>query len=178
MKIKKDFVFPVYISKKVINSIVKTCKKNKNEVFGYLIGELYSWKDQKYIIITHNLFIKGAVLGSEFLVQEQGEKGMVKDDRNQQEAIEFNFNEYSTEYNLLKEKEDNSYLLRLGWWHSHPGFSCFLSAIDLKTQSVVFPESHMVALVVDPIANEYEFFTLDSTAPKGYKTLNYAILNI
>ncbi|MFB0560030.1 MAG: hypothetical protein ACETWM_02175 [Candidatus Lokiarchaeia archaeon] len=39
----------------------------------------------------------------------------------------------------------------VGWYHSHPGFGCFLSSIDIETQvglQRMFPQS--VALVVDP----------------------------
>ncbi|MCS7132373.1 MAG: Mov34/MPN/PAD-1 family protein [Nitrososphaeria archaeon] len=40
----------------------------------------------------------------------------------------------------------------VGWYHSHPGFSIFLSAIDLETQKryqMFYPKA--VALVVDPL---------------------------
>jgi len=40
----------------------------------------------------------------------------------------------------------------VGWYHSHPGFNVFLSAIDLETQKryqMLFPKA--VALVVDPL---------------------------
>ncbi len=42
----------------------------------------------------------------------------------------------------------------VGWYHSHPGFGCFLSPIDVDTQSGLQKMfSKCVALVVDP----YEF---------------------
>jgi len=40
----------------------------------------------------------------------------------------------------------------VGWYHSHPGFSIFLSAIDIETQKMyqrMFPKA--IALVVDPL---------------------------
>ena len=40
----------------------------------------------------------------------------------------------------------------VGWYHSHPGFSIFLSAIDIETQKIyqrMFPKA--IALVVDPL---------------------------
>lgn len=40
----------------------------------------------------------------------------------------------------------------VGWYHSHPGFSVFLSAIDIETQKMyqrMFPKA--IALVVDPL---------------------------
>ena len=176
MKIEEDFVFPVYISDKVLGGIIKICKKNKNEVFGYLVGELYRWKEESYIIITHNLYIKGAVLGTKFLVREQGDKGKAYDDRNDNEFVEFDFFEYSSEFDILKKKENKDNLLRLGWWHSHPDFGCFLSSVDLETQQSVFFQPYHVALVVDPIRKDYKFFTLDKELKKGYKEISYAII--
>lgn len=40
----------------------------------------------------------------------------------------------------------------VGWYHSHPGFDVFLSAIDIETQKLyqkLFPKA--VALVIDPL---------------------------
>jgi proteasome lid subunit RPN8/RPN11 len=40
----------------------------------------------------------------------------------------------------------------VGWYHSHPGFDVFLSAIDIQTQKLyqrLFPKA--VALVIDPL---------------------------
>ena len=55
----KDFVFPVYIYENVLNEIKDLCKNNENEIFGYLIGLIYKWKEQMYIIIEDKLFIEG-----------------------------------------------------------------------------------------------------------------------
>ncbi len=176
MKVEADTVFPVYISTKVIKSIVKITKKHDNEVFGYLIGEHHMWKGEHYIILNHFLYLKGAFIGSEFVVEESGDKGVVHDDRNVNEKVEFNFNEYQVEFDLLRKKVKNDKLLKLGWWHSHPNFGCFLSSIDLATQQAIFPDPHEVALVVDPIRDYYKFFTLDKNSKKGYKEISYAIL--
>ena len=70
----------------------------------------------------------------------------------------------------------NKNLRIVGWWHSHPNFGCFLSSIDLLTQKSFFYKSYQVALVVDPVRNELEFFTLDKSTQKGYKPRSYAIL--
>lgn len=40
----------------------------------------------------------------------------------------------------------------VGWYHSHPGFGCWLSSVDINTQqSFEQLNSRAVALVVDPI---------------------------
>lgn len=40
----------------------------------------------------------------------------------------------------------------IGWYHSHPGFGCWLSMTDITTQkSYEGLEPRAVALVIDPI---------------------------
>ncbi len=40
----------------------------------------------------------------------------------------------------------------VGWYHSHPGFGCWLSGVDISTQqSFEALSSRAVAVVVDPI---------------------------
>ena len=47
----------------------------------------------------------------------------------------------------------------VGWYHSHPNHGVFLSAVDRKTQSLWFRQDWKIALVVDPIREEYKAFT-------------------
>lgn len=46
----------------------------------------------------------------------------------------------------------------VGWYHSHPGMSIFLSSMDVWLHSHFFPEPWHVALVIDPCADEGGFF--------------------
>ena len=51
----------------------------------------------------------------------------------------------------------------VGWYHSHPGFGCWLSGVDINTQqSFEALSERAVAVVVDPIqsvkGNNYIFF--------------------
>jgi len=40
----------------------------------------------------------------------------------------------------------------VGWYHSHPGFGCWLSGTDIATQSTIEKlDSRNIAVVVDPI---------------------------
>ena len=40
----------------------------------------------------------------------------------------------------------------VGWYHSHPGFGCWLSGVDINTQqSFETLSTRAVAVVVDPI---------------------------
>jgi COP9 signalosome complex subunit 5 len=70
----------------------------------------------------------------------------------------------------------------IGWYHSHPGYGCWLSGIDVSTQKLHQTyEEPFLAIVVDPIR------TMSSgrinigafrTYPNGYKTGSYYILKI
>ena len=161
MQIKEDYVFPVYIVKDVINEIVELCKRNELEITGQLIGQLYKYQNEPYIIITESLYIKGAIHSEKYGTSYV--KGKLPEFENRFQEIR-------------KEKGDHS-LRRVGWWHSHPGFGCFLSSVDIQTQKSIFPDPHEVALVIDPVNDYFEFFTYDKETEKEYKSLNYAIIS-
>ena len=46
----------------------------------------------------------------------------------------------------------------LGWHHTHPNFGIFLSGYDLFIHQHFFSEYWQIALVVDPLRNEFGFF--------------------
>jgi len=161
MEIEENFVFPVYIYRDTLQKIDVLTKNFENEIFGYLIGNILEWNRKLYIIIEEILFILGAVHSDKFSTSQ----------------IEGTAGKYDRRFQRLKKKRENDNLRIVGWWHSHPGFGCFLSTTDLKTQEYFFPESYQVALVVDPHKDELEFFTLDKNSEKGYKSISYAILS-
>ena len=161
MEIEENFVFPVYIYRDTLQKIDVLTKNFENEIFGYLIGNILEWNRKLYIIIEEILFILGAVHSDKFSTSQ----------------IEGTAGKYDRRFQRLKKKRENDNLRIVGWWHSHPGFGCFLSTTDLKTQEYFFPESYQVALVVDPHKEELEFFTLDKNSEKGYKSISYAILS-
>lgn len=50
----------------------------------------------------------------------------------------------------------------VGWYHSHPGYGVFMSEIDIESQRRLQQfSSEVVALVIDPTADEVGLFTLD-----------------
>lgn len=161
MSIREDFVFPVYIYDNILDQIKELSINSEKEIFGYLVGDLLKWKEQIYIIIEEQLFIEDAVHSNKFsTLQIKGKAG-----------------EYEKEFRTLKKKKMNDNLRIVGWWHSHPNFGCFLSPVDLHTQEYFFPESYQVALVIDPIRDEFKFFTLDNTSEKKYKAVSNAIIS-
>ena len=160
MEIKEDFVFPVYIYRDTLQKINLLTKNFENEIFGYLIGNILEWNGKIYVTIEEILFLLGAVHSDKFSTSQ----------------IEGTAGKYDKRFQRLKKKRENDNLRIVGWWHSHPGFGCFLSTTDLKTQEFFFPESYQVALVIDPHKDELDFFTLDKKSERGYKSISYAIL--
>lgn len=161
MEVKEDFVFPIYIVQPVIDKLMKMCKSSELEIIGQLIGKVRQYKTQKYILITDYLYIKGAIHSDKYTTS----------------SIEGTLGKYEAKFQNIRKKKNDQMLRRVGWWHSHPGFGCFLSSTDLETQRSVFPGEHEVALVIDPVQDYFEFFTLDNQSEKGYKALSYAIIN-
>jgi proteasome lid subunit RPN8/RPN11 len=49
----------------------------------------------------------------------------------------------------------------VGWYHSHLGLGAFLSDVDIRTQLILQQFSYVIALVADPIKDEYGFFYVD-----------------
>ena len=160
MKIKEDFVFPVYIYQGIMENIKELCSKSESEIFGYLVGSILKWKDFIYIIIEDSLFLSGAIHSDKYSTSQ----------------IEGTAGEYQKEFQKLKKNKKNDNLRIVGWWHSHPNFGCFLSTADLLTQKSFFHKAYQVALVVDPVRNEFEFFSINNALKKGYSSKSYAIL--
>jgi proteasome lid subunit RPN8/RPN11 len=161
MKSKMNFTFPVYIDQNILEDIQIECRSSELEVFGYLIGIIYKWNKRFYIIIQDHLYIRGAVHSHQYSTSQ----------------IEGTAGKYEEKFRKLKERRRNSLLRVVGWWHSHPGFGCFLSNTDLITQQYFFPESYQVALVIDPKKNEYKFFSLENKSQKGYKEISHAVIS-
>nr|CAG4644833.1 EOG090X078Z [Leptodora kindtii] len=83
--------------------------------------------------------------------------------------------EYMTAY-IESAKQVNRLENAIGWYHSHPGYGCWLSGIDVSTQMLNqnFQEP-FVAIVVDPvrtISAGKVCLGAFRTYPKGYKPPN------
>ena len=151
-------MFPVYIYKHVLEKIKDLSKNSENEIFGYLIGLILTWAHKKYVIVKNQIHLRDLITSKEFLTHD----------------IEGTAGNYVREFQKLKKRDNN--LLVIGWWHSHINIGCFLSPTDIHTQECFFPESYQIALVVDPIRGEYEFFTLDLTSKLKYRAINSAVI--
>lgn len=110
-------------------------RKLPKEAMGFLLGDRYTYRGKEWIEVTDYVPVEAEA--SETRVTPL-EGALVKVGK------------------LLQRKK----LLIVGWAHSHPGYGCFLSNIDVETQRRYFPYDYQVALVVDPYSMEYDIFVL------------------
>jgi len=161
MSFEQDFIFPVYIEETILNQIKKLAASSELEIFGYLIGEILKWENNIYLVIENQLFIENAVHSHKFTTSQ----------------IEGTAGKYDKEFKKLKLEKGNESLRVVGWWHSHPGYGCFLSTTDIHTQEFFFPESYQVALVIDPVRKEFKFFTLEKASNHKYREISFAVIS-
>jgi proteasome lid subunit RPN8/RPN11 len=112
-----------------------------NEVGGWLIG---NWREdqitgEEYIVVENCLPALHARRGSAFLT--------------------FTQNSQVTMFEIMEEKYPDKELV--GWYHTHPKMSVFLSPQDLFLHNSFFPHHWQVALVIEPHSNTAGFFIRD-----------------
>ncbi|CAG9532396.1 unnamed protein product [Cercopithifilaria johnstoni] len=65
----------------------------------------------------------------------------------------------------------------VGWYHSHPGFGCWLSSVDIATQrSFEALNDRAVALVIDPIQSVKGKVVIDAFRTIGPNSLEFSFL--
>jgi proteasome lid subunit RPN8/RPN11/regulator of replication initiation timing len=130
--------FKIFISESVINDIKEFLSSDKEkELGGVILGEVFADENNcKFIII------------SEFVIALYTESNITK----------LTFTHSSWEYMNNKIEKEYPDKKIIGWFHSHPGHTVFLSANDKFIHNNFFTESHNVAYVYDPINNDDGFF--------------------
>jgi proteasome lid subunit RPN8/RPN11 len=77
---------------------------------------------------------------------------------------------------LFHQLDDSGFdYIIVGWYHSHPGHTCFMSRTDLETQRASFREPYHVALVIDPVNREARTFRLSGD---GYEETLFAVYSL
>jgi len=130
----------LYISRTAAKKMLTHClskAEERLEVMGLLIGDVREWKGKLYTIVTDT-------------VTTETESTAIH--------VQFSKDAFGE---LMKEldKIKFDYIL-VGWYHSHPGHTSFLSVTDLETQRKQFNKPYQVALVIDPINKEMKAFKL------------------
>ena len=138
-------MFTIYITEDVFNGILSHAKQyGENEVIGKLVGRPYKHPtvDYRFVDIWGHVPVESistpvSVKYSPGALEDLGE-------------------------DLLTDYEED---IVVGWYHSHPGHGCFLSAQDIETQQRNYLEWYHCALVVDPYRNEFKFFRVERGRP-------------
>ncbi len=120
----------------------------EKEIMGLMVGKLY--RDNKgvyaevFSVITSNL---------------------------QSDMVSVRFDSVSMDdlFDAIDELEDDNMVV--GWYHSHPGFGCFMSETDIKTQDGLFGKLGGFAIVIDPVRQELKAFDSNPGDPSEIKMI-------
>ncbi len=128
-----------YIKEEALKKMVLHCyemAKERKEAMGFLIGDVKYW-DREYSVVYD--IATTSLDASPFYV------------RFDREAFE----------NLFDKLDEIEYeYILIGWYHSHLGYTSFMSSIDLETQKKYFNQPFHAAIVLDPIAKDMKAFRL------------------
>lgn len=144
--------FELYLSEKAEEKIRHHAMMEaprRLEVMGFLLGEVSSWEGSTYTI-----------------VRAVGTTGL----RSSSSKVRFNPEAFPK---LFHELDDSGFdYILVGWYHSHPGHTCFLSRTDLDTQRTMFNQPYHSAIVIDPINKEIKTFRLTGDS---YEEIPFAL---
>jgi len=129
-----------YISLSAMDAVVAHCKAQAQkglEAMGFLSGGVFSWKGRSYGIARDALTAPLEATEVHVRFDRTGFPGLF----------------------AQLDRLDYEYII-VGWYHSHPGYGCFMSGTDQDTQVSGFSEPFHVALVVDTVGKEMKTFRL------------------
>lgn len=128
----------LYISTRCMEKMIKHCVEHAEEgleVMGLLIGDIYEWDGIIYTV---------------------AEDAVTTELDATHTSVKFK-SEAMTELAKILDEIPYDYIL-VGWYHSHPGFTCFLSEKDIETQERIFSKFYHCHIVIDPINKEFRSF--------------------
>ena len=144
---------PLYVSFAVDRAIREQAAEvasERLEVMGLLLGEVWEWDGCQYAVVR--------AVGTTDL-------------RNSPARVKFDPEALPKLFQQL-DGAGFDYVV-VGWYHSHPGHTCFLSKTDLNTQRSFFSEPYHCAVVIDPVKEEVGAFRLEG---EGYAEIPFAII--
>jgi len=118
----------LYVTEAVLSNIADHADEgylDNKEIMGLMMGSAYRDDEGEYVIVTGT--------------------ATSKLDSNE---VSVRFNKESLEQ--LFGSIDRCRGVIVGWYHSHPGYGCYLSDIDIKTHEGIFRKDIGFAIVVDP----------------------------
>ena len=144
----------VYLTESVVEKIIAHCilyADRKLECMGFMLGDRFKWGQKEYSVV----------------------KDVVTTDLDTTAvSVRFKREGFAKLFAQL-EKLDYDYII-VGWYHSHPGYSCFLSDTDIETQRRMFKNPHQAAVVCDPVRMELKAFKM--VDEQNYTEVSYAVI--
>ena len=144
--------FNLYISRRseaMMRSHAEKEAPKRLEVMGFMLGDVSSWSGSLYAtvrdVVTTDL---------------ESTSSKVRFDREALPKLFGGLDGSGFDYIIV------------GWYHSHPGHTCFLSKTDLETQRAMFDQPYHTALVIDPINQDVKAFKLSG---QGYDEVPFSI---
>jgi len=122
-------VFDVYVHAKAFDKASAHFKEHASkrlEALGFLVGSVFSHDGRKYVVVD------------DYVTAENDATAI---------SVRFSRDAFKELSKLLGEKGES---VIVGWCHSHPGYGCFLSETDVRTEGDFFLEDFHIALVLDP----------------------------
>jgi len=128
---------PIFLDKTACEDIETHAREDtENEVGGVLLGKQYEGRSGPFVLIVKALPAKH--------VEHSGTH------------LKFTHKTWET---LSREKDAVAPELDIvGWYHTHPGLTVFMSSYDRFIHDNFFNRPQDVALVIDPLANDRGFF--------------------
>ena len=130
-------------------------KGRKEEVLGLLIDETYKDKNKD----NNNVFSIA--------------KDVVTSDLDATD-VSVRFSSFEKLFHEL-DRIDYEYQI-IGWYHSHPSYTSFMSPKDIDTQKKMFKLPHQNAIVIDPISLDMKAYALDKFNNDKIIESGYAIV--
>lgn len=128
-----------YIKEDAFDKMLKHCYDmavEGNEAMGFLVGDARQWEGTYSVVYD---VATASLDSSPFHV------------RFRRDAFE----------ELFDKLDDIEYdYIILGWYHSHVGYTSFMSGIDIQTQTKYFSQPFHAAIVIDPINIEAKAFRI------------------
>ncbi|GEM_PF-2004474 len=142
-----------YIKTDILNNLKHFCRKSissgeKIEYGGFLLGKILEKPENQF-----DIFIKQFIEPSCY-------------DYHDEYRIEFG---HTAMIELDAALQKHSDCILVGWFHTHPGHTAFLSSFDLNIHNGSFTEPYQVAIVTDTFTPDFETGIFSR---KKNKTLN------
>jgi len=140
-KIPSGVDFITYIHyQPIYDMVIHTMEsvKEKLEVMGFLIGRVYRIAEGMTIVEVEKTIT--SKLDATAVSVRFASEGI-------QKAVE-----------MLDDLDEDQMIV--GWYHSHPGYTCFLSSTDISTQYEMFPKPYHIAILIDPVYDDIKVFSV------------------